>query len=244
MMTFRIYSATDTGRVRAINEDYVGQRALAEGFIAVVADGVGGSPGGAFASRLVVEHILETAANISAQPPTERLALAGTSANEALRCAQREHPGYGDMATTVVAMLAQGGDAAILHAGDSRCYLWRNGSLSTLTRDHTVAEQMVDDGTITPADVNRTPYQHILTRALGLGDSFAHTVLQQPLQAGDTYLLCSDGLNKPLGDGELAAILKASPIAAAAEALIAAANQAGGQDNISVILIHCEETTT
>lgn len=240
---FRIYSATDPGLLRGINEDSIGHRRLSDGIIAVIADGVGGNPGGAFASRLAVDEILHAAERGAEHPLETRLIDACSAANRAVRRAQREHPGYEEMATTVVALLANEHQAVILHAGDSRCYLWREGSLTSLTRDHTVAEQMVDDGTIGPADVNRTPYQHILTRGLGLNDSFQHAVTNHQPVAGDTYLLCSDGLSKPLGDGELAAVLQSVPLDQATDALIAAANQAGGPDNISVILVRCEETT-
>lgn len=240
---FRIYSATDPGLLRGINEDSIGHRCLPDGIIAVIADGVGGNPGGAFASRLAVDEILQAAAHSAERPLEAQLVDACSAANQAVRRAQREHSGYEEMATTVIALLASDRTAVILHAGDSRCYLWREGNLTPLTRDHTVAEQMVDDGTIGPADVNRTPYQHILTRGLGLNDSFQHTTASHQIAAGDTYLLCSDGLSKPLGDGELAAVLQSVPLDEAADALIAAANQAGGPDNISVILVRCEETT-
>ncbi len=237
-----VHGRTDRGRSREVNEDSLGQRALPDGMIAVVADGVGGQPGGAFASRLAVARILDSDALTAAAAPAERLAAACAEANAALREAQQTHAGYEDMATTVVALLAQAEQAAILHAGDSRCYRWRGGVLTLLTRDHTVAEQMVEDGPIPAAAAGRTPYQHILTRALGLDDSFEHTLIDSRLAPGDVYLLCSDGLSKPLADSELAAVLAEQTDAAAVEALIEAANDAGGPDNISVILIRCVET--
>lgn len=243
-MDYVIHGASDRGQRRAVNEDSIAYRQLPGGVIAVVADGVGGQPGGAFASRLATEHILQAAQQEPPADPVEQLDRLAARANAALRQAQASHQGYEEMATTVVALLARGHRAAVLHAGDSRCYRWRHGNLTLLTRDHTVAEQMVDDGTITPADVGRTPYQHILTRGFGLSDAFDHTLIELILEPGDVYLLCSDGLSKPLSDAEIAAVLSQTADAKATEALIAAANEVGGPDNISVILIRCVETST
>lgn len=242
-MDYLIYGASHRGQRREANEDSYAYQLLQHGLIAVVADGVGGHPGGAFASALATEQILQAAAQASASAPLpEQLLATCSQANTALRQAQQTHSGYEQMATTVVALLARGPQAALLHAGDSRCYRWRHQRLSLLTRDHTLAEQMVEDGTIAPSDIARTPYQHILTRGLGLGNTLQHSLIEFDLEPGDLYLLCSDGLSKPLSDAEIAAALAHhQPEAAAAEALIDAANQAGGPDNISVILIRCLE---
>lgn len=241
-MDYLIYGATDRGQHREVNEDSHAYQHLSAGLIAVVADGVGGHPGGAFASALATDTVLQAIAQPS---PTDslpaRLVSACAAANSSLRRAQQTHSGYEQMATTVVALLAHGAQAALLHAGDSRCYRWRQQRLSLLTRDHTVAEQMVADGTIAPSDIPRTPYQHILTRGLGLADAFEHQLIEFRLEPGDVYLLCSDGLSKPLSDAEIAAALAAQPPATAVNTLIETANQAGGPDNISVILIHCVE---
>jgi serine/threonine protein phosphatase PrpC len=243
-MDYVVHGASDRGRQREVNEDRIAHRLLPAGLLALVADGVGGHPGGAFASALVVEHVAQAAGRMTLETsPAEQLVALCSSANSALRQAQQAHRGYEHMATTVVALLGRGEKAALLHAGDSRCYRWRSNRLSLLTRDHTVAEQMVDDGTITAADAERTPYQHILTRGLGLSDSFEYSLTELALEPGDLYLLCSDGLSKPLSDGEIAAVLsQPQPEALLADALIAAANRVGGPDNISVVLIRCLES--
>lgn len=240
-MNYLIYSASDRGLRREINEDSHAQRRLPGGLLAIVADGVGGHPGGAFASALAVEQILQALEPAAAAPLSDRLSAACQRANAALRQAQLSHQGYEQMATTLVALLAEEQRAALLHAGDSRCYRWRQRRLSLLTRDHTLAEQMVDEGTITPTDAARSPYQHILTRGLGLAGQLQYSLREISLQPGDLYLLCSDGLSKPLSDAEIAAVLAQHPATEAAKKLIEAANKAGGPDNITVILIRCVE---
>ncbi|NLO78861.1 MAG: serine/threonine-protein phosphatase [Xanthomonadaceae bacterium] len=242
-MEYRIYGTSDRGLRREANEDSFAYRLLPDGMIAVVADGVGGHPGGAFASALATEQILQAVAAVPASLPLPSQLLACCEqANSALRRAQQAHPGYEQMATTVVALLARDRQAALLHAGDSRCYRWRGQALQLLTRDHTLAQQMVDDGTIGPDEAERTPYRHVLTHGLGLANTLRYSLIELRLEPGDVYLLCSDGLSKPLTDAAIAAALAHHPTeTGAAEALIAAANQAGGPDNIAVILIRCLE---
>jgi protein phosphatase len=223
-----------------INEDSVGHQLLETGVVAVLSDGVGGKPGGAFASRLVVEGMLQGVGR--GQADAERLRQAAAAANTALRAARADHEGYEEMAATVVALLATAGEAAVLHAGDSRCYRWRQGELRALTRDDTVAEQMVADGTISAADAGRSPYQHLLTRAMGIQPELTCSLACFPILSGDLYLLCSDGLNKAIGDSAIAAVLAAAgDDAVALERLLTAANAAGGPDNVSIILVRCEE---
>jgi serine/threonine protein phosphatase PrpC len=239
-LRFQVHAASDTGRCRPLNEDSIGHYQTPDGrLVAALADGVGGRPGGALASRLAVTRVLEALAE--AGQDAEALRAAALAANATVNSARAAHAGYEEMATTLIALLARGREAFLLHAGDSRGYRWRDGKLEPLTRDDTVAEQMVADGTLAPEDVGRTPYQHMLTRALG-GRELPHSLSALTLRPGDRLLLCSDGLTKPLDDAAIAALLaSAADGAAAVAALIDAANAAGGPDNVSVILISCEE---
>jgi serine/threonine protein phosphatase PrpC len=244
-ITYSIHGASHRGQVRERNEDSIGCRLLPDGMVAAVADGVGGRPGGALASQTTTGQILRIVEHDSPGPVADRLLAACRAANAAVRHAQREHPGCRDMATTVIAMLARGSEAALLHAGDSRCYRFRDGRLARLTRDDTVAEQMVADGTITAADAARTPYQHVLTRAIGMDDELACTLAREEVRSGDVYLLCSDGLSNAVSDDEIAvALAETADDGATVDRLIAAANAAGGPDNISVIIIRCLETSS
>lgn len=244
MPRYRCFSASDRGRRYPLNEDSVGHTELPGGGVAAaVADGVGGRPGGACASRLAVQGLLAALGeDAGGERLLERLSAAALAANAAVRRGRREHAGYEEMATTLVAFAARDDEAALLSVGDSRAYLWRDSRLQCLTRDDTVAEQMLADGTLSAADLARSPYQHVLTRALGMADHCPVTAQPCPLRPGDLLLLCSDGLNKALSDGEIAAVLASAADAAAVGGLIAAANEAGGADNVTVLLIRLEES--
>lgn len=235
---------TDIGRVRRRNEDSFG--VVPELGIAVVADGMGGHPGGDVASRSAAERALERLRETSADGPTERaMADVILGAHAAVRDRGASEPALSGMGTTLTAFLADVVEEAwcIGHVGDSRAYLLRRRALSQLTRDDTWVQQKVDAGQLAPAQARHHPCGHILTQCLGSEAPPAVQVLTGPLEAGDLFLLCTDGLVGMLDDETLRGILLAhahgpSPdVEAAARSLVGAALDRGGFDNITVALI-------
>ncbi len=245
---------TDVGRARGHNEDslliFVGEQESAGAAplfgLFILADGMGGHQAGELASalacRVVAGHLmsqvyLPTLASLergATQPSlTEVLAEAITSANRAIN---QTLPGSG---TTLTCVMVFGERLFIGHVGDSRVYLRQaSGEVRQLTRDHSVVSKLVEIGQLTPEEAVVHPQRNMLYRAVGQGFSLDVDVQSQPLQPGDQLLLCSDGLWGLLSDEELWRIVAAAPTPSAACAqLVAAANAAGGHDNISVILV-------
>ncbi len=239
--TFEVHVGTDTGRARSRNEDSVDTWLAADAgrALAVVADGVGGHPGGDVASRAALDCIMaEARSGPPARRQAEWLEHVVLAANRNIRVAQGTNADLARMATTVVAMLAAGSSVTIAHLGDSRAYRLRNARLSQLTTDHTVAQAMLAEGTYRPEDLARSPYHHVLTAGLGLEDRPRPAVARHRSKSGDLYLLCSDGLSNAVSAETIRQILDTDrPLAHMAQALIAAANAAGGPDNITVALL-------
>lgn len=225
---------TSTGRVRASNEDSYGYRA--ERGIFVVCDGMGGAAGGEVASRMTVQKILERMTSDSADGP-EALHEAIAEANRAvLDCAERD-PGLYGMGTTLVALLLRSGSALIAHAGDSRCYLFRDGQLSRCTQDHSLVDEQLRLGTMTREEAERSPFRSVITRAVGTQKAVMEEVREIEVRPGDVFLLCSDGLTREVREEAMADVLRAeADLDAAATRLVDAANEAGGRDNVTCLL--------
>ena len=243
---YSIYGETHPGHVRPRNEDSF-DYLLTDGgrtALAVLADGVGGHNGGEVASRLTVEAALPAFAGALAaqgsmgQAWREALAEANTKVRE--RRLARES--LARMATTVVACSAQGDRLAVAHLGDSRAYRYRNHELTQLTRDHTVAEDMADQG-VEVSEALSSAYQNVITRGVGLVEDIDLAVHEDEVQPGDIYLLCSDGLSSYVTNERLRACLQAGTAQAMVRALIESALEAGGRDNVTAILIirHAQE---
>jgi protein phosphatase len=217
---------------RTNNEDTVFPETSGESTgpaILMVADGMGGHIAGEVASRLAVN----TAAS-SDLAPADRVA----AANRAIREQVARQPDLEGMATTLTLVeLTADGTAHFAHIGDSRAYIFRNGDLVQLTDDHTVVAQYVAAGTITPEEAADHPHSHMLTRCLGLTRFVNVDEIELPLETGERLLLCSDGLTLMLTDAEIAKTLTIESADETVWALIEEANQAGGQDNISVIVV-------
>ena len=230
------YAGTDTGRQRRANEDSL----LARSPLFVVADGMGGAQAGEVASRIAVEsfkHGLDDPAEPELALST--LALEANSHIHELSHANAEQAGMG---TTLTAVYVGELEVAIAHVGDSRAYCLREGELLKLTDDHSLVDELVRQGRLTPEEAVEHPQRSVITRALGPELGVEIDTRSFPARAGDVYLLCSDGLTTMLGEAELAALLLANPrLSDAGEALIAAANEAGGRDNITVLLLRLEE---
>ena len=237
-MRLSSFAGTDVGRARSGNEDsyFCGRTVLA------VADGLGGHQGGEVASAAAVEPLAALDGREFADPAeaADELTAAIREANAAILDRAGGDPGLWGMGTTVTAAaLAGEHHLQLAHVGDSRAYLLRDGSLEQLTTDHTVVAELVRRGRLSPAQAAIHPERSILTRAVGLDPRIpVDTPDPLELQDGDQVLLCSDGLTEPVDDDQIAQLLSAEPDGnAACQALIDAANAAGGPDNITVVLL-------
>jgi PPM family protein phosphatase len=228
---------TDPGRVRARNEDALLQRP--ERGLFVVADGMGGHAGGDIASRIAIDIVDEHLAGTS-DDPAARLETAVRAAHVAILKAARADSALAGMGTTLTALqLRTGGQCVVAHAGDSRAYRLHSGSLDQLTRDQTWVQEQIDAGVLSAEQARNHPYSSMLTCALGIQEADLDVQIVEWIgQAGDLILLCTDGLIARLDDTEIHGILTAhSDLDATADALVAAANAAGGPDNITVALV-------
>jgi protein phosphatase len=226
-------AATHQGMVRQNNEDSIYPEKSGESdgpAILIVADGMGGHVAGEVASRIAVN----TAASANSLEPADRVA----AANRAIREEVARRPDLEGMGTTMTLVeLTPEAVARFGHVGDSRAYLFRNGSLEQITADHTVAAEMVALGQITPEEAEDHPRSHMILRCLGLTRFVNVDEIELEVEPGDRILLCSDGLNSMVPAESIAKGLTEGTADEAAWRLIEMANKAGGQDNISVILI-------
>ena len=248
------HGASDVGRKRKGNEDsLVIDR---DNNLFVVADGMGGHAAGEVASRIAVDAIREfvalTAGNSDITWPFgleeslsydgNRLKTAIRHANRRVLEAMRERAEYEGMATTVVAVLVQDDTANIAHVGDSRIYLWSGGQLQQLTSDHSWVNEQVASGVISAEEGRHHPLRNVVTRALGGRGELLVDLQSRRLQPRDVLLLCSDGLTTMVSDEEIAGLLAAAgmDLERAVSDLVATANEHGGDDNISVVLLGFE----
>jgi serine/threonine protein phosphatase PrpC len=228
---------TDTGRQRRENEDSAYVRAP----MFVVADGMGGAQAGEVASRLAVETF-EESLPVSG-PPEARLAELVRNANHRIYDRSRAEEGRAGMGTTLTAAYLDDAHLAIAHVGDSRAYLFRDGELTRLTQDHSLVDELVRQGKLTEAQAAEHPQRSIITRALGPEPEVEVDTWTYPVRAGDVLLLCSDGLTSMISEERVTEILRgADSLKGAADELIREANEAGGRDNITVVLSQFEET--
>lgn len=243
-MNYEFFSQTDTGLVRGNNEDAVGSDPAIG--LGVLADGMGGYNAGEVASRMAVDTIASelgrwlSQAGPEAQPRDVRRAmeLCVESANRSIFEASNVDPECYGMGTTVVVGVFQPSRLILGHIGDSRCYRWRNGVLAQITRDHSLLQEQLDAGLITPEQASTSLNRNLVTRALGVEDSVMLEVNEHRVEADDLYLMCSDGLSDMLDDGAIASLLAdGASLAQKASRLVEHANAAGGRDNISVLLV-------
>lgn len=237
-MELRAAGHTDTGLTRAGNEDayFCGETVFA------VADGLGGHQAGEVASAIAIEPVaaLDGRRFEETADAREAVAAAVADANRAVWRSAEADPAHAGMGTTLTAALVHGDAVLLAHVGDSRAYLRRGAEgLARLTSDHTPVEEMVRAGQLSAAEAARHPERSVLSRALGLEPEVeVDTPDPLGLRPGDRVLLCSDGLTEPLSDDEIAGILDRNPdTGAACRALVDAANERGGPDNITVVLL-------
>ena len=227
---------TDTGRQRRDNED----SALARAPVFAVADGMGGAQAGEVASRIAIEAFEPPLPDEGT--PEERLAERVREANRKIYERSRaEHESAG-MGTTLTAAYLDHGALAIAHVGDSRAYMFRDGVLRRLTQDHSLVDELVRRGKLTEEQAAEHPQRSIITRALGPEPEVEVDTWSYSAKAGDVLLLCSDGLTSMVSEERVAEILAtADSLDHAADQLIAEANEAGGRDNITVVLFRVED---
>lgn len=237
----RIAGLSDVGRVRANNEDALDWNETAG--VAVVADGMGGHPAGEVASTLAVRAVME---RVGRESGTGRWLAAGgdpqlalETANAAILADAERHPRRRGMGTTAVVLACDDSHCRLAHVGDSRVYRLRDGVLEQLTRDHTAAQQAVEQQLISPDQARLSPERHQLTRALGLEPSVPVDTHSLPLEHGDLFLLCTDGLTEMVEDDTLRSLLleeRRDP-ERAARVLVRIALARGGHDNVTVALV-------
>ena len=232
------YSRTDVGRQRNANEDDL--FAAADAGLFAVADGMGGARAGEVAAKAAVEQL---AAIEQKQEVGEReLATVVEEANRRIHELSQSDESLAGMGTTMTALSVGDGEVAIGHVGDSRAYRLRDGELERLTHDHSLVGEMVRAGRLTPEEAEVHPQRSIITRALGPEPQVEVERMTYPARSGDVYLICSDGLTTMVPEDDVAAILRGrSSLQQAAEDLVRVANEAGGKDNVTVVLFRLAE---
>lgn len=239
MTTAKAAARTSVGRVRSSNEDAFGYRP--EHGIYIVCDGMGGAAGGEIASRMAVDIVI---GQMSEEPGTDgrdRLHKAIAEANGAvLERADRE-PGLSGMGTTLVALLLGEVSALVAHAGDSRCYRLRGGKLERITQDHSLVDEQMRLGAMTAEEAERSPFRSVITRAIGTQASVTEDVVELAVEREDVFLLCTDGLTREVDEGAIRRILATGNDAErAAQALVDAAVEAGGRDNVTALVVQIQ----
>ncbi|MEW6420687.1 MAG: PP2C family serine/threonine-protein phosphatase [Deinococcota bacterium] len=226
---------TDVGRQRSVNQDAVLALDLPQGGLYAVADGMGGHAAGELAANLALDALSQHYLESRGSPPA-RLAEAVQAANLAvLRHAVGEYTGMG---TTLLALLIDRGAAILAHVGDSRAYLLRAGELHRLTDDHSWVAEQVRLGNLTEAEARTHHWRSVVSNGLGAEERVRLELFGLPLRAGDRLLLCSDGLSGVVGDHTLLELLaRPLPPDRAVRALVNAANEAGGPDNITAVVV-------
>jgi serine/threonine protein phosphatase PrpC len=245
-----IASCTDPGMVRSHNEDSIATDA-AYGLV-VLADGMGGYNAGEVASGMAtsvivseMRQVLESTQPNQIDPRTNQTIAARLlreqvlRANSAIYQAAQNQPQYAGMGTTLVASLFYDNRVLVAHLGDSRLYLLRDGGLRQVTRDHSLLQEQIDSGLLTLEQAKNAQHKNLVTKALGIDPSVEPEIHEYPTRPGDIYLLCSDGLCDMVDDEEIGATLQAlgGNLKLAAQQLVQMANDNGGRDNVSVILV-------
>ncbi len=247
------FGGTDPGKRRNNNEDaYLRNDNL---LLYAVADGIGGNAGGEVASRIAVETIEETVTGLlggkdaafppnlgaHADPPLFALREAINLANQKILRSSIQNPALLGMGTTLTAAFFRNNHVLIANIGDSRAYLFRSGTLKQLTTDHSFVAERVASGMLTPQEAKLSPYRHVITRALGIDDTVRPDFTEHAVHQDDLVLLCTDGLTEMLEDSDIQHILSVSPNRNVVQALLAAANDRGGVDNITTVVMWIKE---
>ncbi|HJN91852.1 MAG TPA: protein phosphatase 2C domain-containing protein [Dehalococcoidia bacterium] len=246
-MPVHFASASDVSRRRDSMQDTVDVRSLpkADAVLLTVADGMGGAAAGDVASRLAVEA---AAAFLEERAAPEQdhdavavlLQEAVSVANAAVRADVEQNPSRAGMGTTLVLAWVEEGWVTIANVGDSRAYLWHEDELRQVSEDHSYVEERVRAGRLTREEARIHPYRNVITRVIGTQDGVEADIITRSLAVGGLVLLATDGLHGPVDDAAIATLLHGADLEALAQGLVAAANQAGGPDNIGVAIARSE----
>jgi len=230
-------AVTDRGRKRPSNEDAFGFSV--EHGVYVICDGMGGAAAGEIASSLAVDEMMRFLTHRGPKnPPRAEAEQAVNAANQAILTRAQRSPNLNGMGTTLVALLVHESHAWMINVGDSRGYRLRNSRLEQITIDHSLVEEQVRIGHMSRLEALRSPLRNVITRALGTQGCVTPDIFELEAEPGDLYLLCSDGLNRELSDPLIESILRIDlPLEEICARLVAAANQAGGHDNITCLLV-------
>lgn len=242
-MLLEAYSVTDIGRKRQLNQDYVFSSSKPMGNMPnlfIVADGMGGHNAGDYASKCTVETVVGEIRNSFEKNPTIMVQKAIQTANTKIRELAASDENLFGMGTTLVVATIIGKYLQVANVGDSRLYLIGKQGIRQVTRDHSLVEEMIRLGGLSREDARKHPDKNIITRAIGAKDEVEAEFFTEELELGDIILMCSDGLSNMLEDKEIEKIIQNEELkemTQKAEALINAANNNGGKDNIAVVLV-------
>ncbi len=249
-MIYEICTDTDPGLARDNNEDAVAFDAQTG--LCILADGMGGYNAGEVASSMASGFIkselsrwlIQAGLHANSKEVKRAMEICVQNANHSIFNAANSNPQYTGMGTTLVVGVFLGNRLIIGHIGDSRCYRLRAGVFQQMTKDHSLLQDQIDAGLITPEQALTSVNKNLVTRALGVEDSVLLDVTEHRVELGDVYLMCSDGLSDMVRDQPIADIIRSTAsLEQKATLLIAAANAAGGRDNISIVLAHAKEAT-
>ena len=236
-------AVSDRGCKRPANEDAFGYSV--EHGMYLVCDGMGGAAAGEVASSLAVEEMLRLlggGAGEENESLLQRVQKAVAATNEAIYSRSRRNPRLSGMGTTMVALMTEGSRVLVINIGDSRVYRLRNHRLEQLTQDHSLVDEQVREGRLTPAEALRSPLRNVITRALGTQSAVTPDIYALDAESGDLFLLCSDGLTRELADAEIQSLLSADlPLDKRCARLVEAAKKSGGNDNITCLLVQAAE---
>ena len=247
-MMYEICTETDPGMTRENNEDAVAVDSLTG--LCVLADGMGGYNAGEIASGMACAFIKsemsrwlsQAGKNANAKEVKRALEICVQNANHSIFNAANSNPQYTGMGTTLVVGVFQPGRLMLGHIGDSRCYRLRGSEFQQITKDHSLLQEQIDAGLITPEQALTSANKNLVTRALGVEDAVLLDVTEHRVEQGDVYMMCSDGLSDMVRDHLIADIMLGhSSLEEKGRQLIAAANEGGGRDNISVVLTHAKQ---
>jgi len=245
-MRLAAIGATDVGRKRSHNEDAF--LVMPESGLFCVADGLGGHSSGEVASRMAVEEMAAFFRATDPDPPArahaDRVAEAIRLANRAILARARAEPELSGMGTTLVAgYFAEDGPLVVGHVGDSRAYLFRGGELRRLTEDHSLLQDFIRQSRPSAAQIDAFPHKNVIVRAVGMRDEVEVDLSRVDVREGDVLLLCCDGLFGMVSDEQMAEILReeGGEILRANQRLVDAANDAGGADNVTSVLVQVVE---
>ena len=249
-MIYEICTQTDTGMARDNNEDAVAFDPVTR--LCILADGMGGYNAGEIASGMAVAFIKsemsrwlsQAGRHANAREIRRAMEICVENANHSIFNAANANPQYTGMGTTLVVGVFQDDRLMLGHIGDSRCYRLRGTEFQQITKDHSLLQEQIDAGLITAEQALTSLNKNLVTRALGVEDTVIVEVSDHRVEDGDLYIMCSDGLTDMVKDGAIAQImLGADSLEQKARDLIAAANEAGGRDNISVVLAQARQAT-